>query len=214
MNRIAFLAITLVVSALTIKGQETGFEYYKDRDIRTLTGRNRQGGAYLGLTTGFSVIDNKYALLAGGRLSWIANQALAVGIGGTAFINEFHYEPSLDKDVFLTGAYGGIYLEPILLPRAPVHLSFPVLLGAGGISYITRDNDYPGGNFIEESIPFLLVEPAAEIELNVTRFFRLAFGASYRYPVPFNIGTTGAGFIDVSSLRGWSYILSMKFGKF
>jgi len=204
----AFIAAAHIANA-----QDPGFEYYKSNEVKTLMGRNRQGGAYLGITTGYSSIDNKHAVLFGGRLSWIASKSLGIGIGGTGFINEYHYEPSIDREVFLAGGYGGIYIEPILFPRSPVHLSFPVLLGAGGISYVSADYDF-GSNFIEDSDPFLLFEPAGEIELNMSRFFRMAFGASYRFPTPFNIGTSGTDFVRASSLKGWSCMVSFKFGKF
>jgi hypothetical protein len=116
-------------------------------------------------------------------------------------------------DVFLTGGYGGLYVEPILLPRSPVHLSFPVLFGAGGISFISRDEGF-NENFIEDSKAFLLIEPSAELELNLTRFFRLAFGASYRFPTQFDVGLPGSYTIDVESLRTMSYTVTFKFGKF
>ncbi|MBE0674595.1 MAG: hypothetical protein IH591_08040 [Bacteroidales bacterium] len=213
MKKSLLILIAIIAVAQAAHCQDPGFEYYQDKNIKTLMGRNRQGGGYLGMTMGYSVIDNKHAVLFGGRLSWIANQSLGIGIGGTGFINEYHYEPALDREVFLAGGYGGIYLEPILLPRSPVHLSFPVLFGAGGISYISDDESF-NGNLIEESEPFLIIEPSAEIELNMSRFFRLAFGASYRFPTGFRLGTGGSEFVSASSLKGWSYLMTFKIGKF
>jgi hypothetical protein len=116
-------------------------------------------------------------------------------------------------DVYLTGGYGGLYIEPILLPRSPVHLSFPVLLGAGGISFISRDEGF-NENFIEDSKAFLLIEPSAELELNLTKFFRLAFGASYRFPTQFDVGLPDTYTIDVDALKSMSYTITFKFGKF
>ena len=55
-------------------------------------------------------------------------------------------------------------IEPILMPNYPVHLSFPILLGGGGISYVTENMDYDN-NMIEDSEAFLIAEPGAEIEL-------------------------------------------------
>jgi len=143
----------------------------------------------------------------------LPSHSLGVGFGATGFINEFHYEPSVDMDVFLTGGYGGIYIEPILFPKFPVHLSFPVLFGAGGISFISRDDSF-NDNFIEDSKAFLLIEPAAELELNLTRFFRLSLGASYRLPTQFDVGLPGTYTIDVDALKSMSYTITFKFGKF
>ena len=211
-NRIFIAALLILVSVVSFS-QDPEFEYYKNKEMKTLLGRNRAGGGYGSFTTGYTVIDDKHAVLFGGRFSWLPSHSLGVGMGATGFINEFHYESSLDMDVFLTGGYGGIYIEPIVFPRWPVHLSFPVLLGAGGISFVSRDGELYD-NFIEDSKAFLLIEPAAELELNLTRYFRLALGASYRIPTQFDVGLPGTYTIDVESLRSVSYTVTLKFGKF
>jgi len=211
-KRFTITALLIFVSVVTF-AQDPEFEYYKNKEIKTLLGRNRVGGGYGSFTTGYTVIDDKHAVLFGGRFSWLPSRSMGVGIGATGFINEFHYESSLDMDVFLTGGYGGIYIEPIVFPRWPVHMSFPVLLGAGGISFVSRDGELYE-NFIEDSKAFLLIEPSAELELNLTRYFRLAFGASYRIPTQFDVGLPGMYTIDVESLRSMSYTVTLKFGKF
>lgn len=210
---------TLILSALMILlcssafSQDPEFEYYKSREIKTLLGRNKPGGAYSAFSVGYSMIDNKHAVLFGGRFGWLASHSIGFGIGATGFINEFHYEPSIDREVFLAGGYGGLYVEPILLPRSPIHLSFPILIGAGGISYVSKESDRYN-NLIEDSEAFLLVEPGAEIELNLTKFFRFAMGATYRLPTTFDVGLTGTSNASAESLKGLSYMVTFKFGKF
>lgn len=213
MKKAIFISVVLLLLTFAVKSQDPEFQYYKDKEIKTILGRNRAGGAYGSFSVGYSTIDNKQAVLLGGRFSCIASHYIGIGVGGTGFINEYHYEPGLDREVFLTGGYGGLYLEPILFPRFPVHLSFPVLLGAGGISYISKDPDL-NNNFIEDSEAFILIEPSAEIELNLTKFFRLSFGVSYRLPTPFNVGISETSPVNAESLKGLSYIVSFKFGKF
>lgn len=213
MKKVILLSSALLLLTILSKSQDPEFQYYKNKEIKTLLGRNKAGGGYGSFTVGYSQIDNQHAVLLGGRFSWIASHYVGVGIGGTGFINEYHYEPSIDREVFLTGGYGGIYIEPILFPRFPVHLSFPVLLGAGGISYISNDADL-NSNFIEDSEAFLLIEPAAEVELNLTKFFRLAIGATYRFPTTFNVGLGGTNSANAESLKGMSYTVTFKFGKF
>ena len=207
--------ILLICTSVTfsLRSQDPEFEYYKSKEMKTLLGRDRMGGGYGSFTLGYTVIDNHHAVLLGGRLAWVASHYIGIGFGGTGFINEYHYEPSIDRDVFLTGGYGGLYIEPILFPKMPVHLSFPTLLGAGGISYITKNQDI-NNSFIEDSEAFLLIEPAAEVELNLTRLFRLAIGASYRFPTSFRVGSTDSPVVDAESLKGLSYMVTLKFGKF
>lgn len=213
MKRIILFAGLFLIIGLSLKSQDPEFEYYKNKEIKTILGRNRAGGGYFSVTTGYSQIDNQNAVLLGGRFSWIASHWVGIGIGGTGFVNELHFDPGLGSDVFLTGGYGGIYFEPILFPRSPVHLSFPVLIGGGAVSYISNDPILKS-NFVEDSEAFLLFEPAAEIELNVTKFFRLAFGATYRFPTEFNVGLSGSDVASASSLKGASYTVTFKFGKF
>lgn len=92
-------------------------------------------------------------------------------------------------------------------------LYFPVLFGAGGISYVSKESNM-NNNLIEDSEAFLLIEPAAEIELNLTRFFRFAIGASYRYPTSFDVGLSGTPSASAASIKGMSYTATFKFGKF
>ena len=213
MKKSVIISTLLIILCSSVFSQDPEFEYYKNREIKTLLGRNREGGAYGAFTAGYSVIDNRHAVLFGGRFGWIASHSVGIGIGATGFMNEFHYEPSLERDVSLAGGYGGIYIEPILFPRFPVHLSFPVLFGAGGISYISKDDSY-NNNLIEASEAFLLIEPAVEIELNLTRFCRLAMGATYRIPSSFDVGLRGTPEAHAESIKGASYTISLKFGKF
>jgi hypothetical protein len=213
MKKIITLSLLTVLASFSLFSQDPEFEYYKHNEMQTLLGHNREGGVYCAFTTGYSQIDNKNALQFGGRFGWLASHSVGIGLGATGFMNEYHYEPLLNRNVSLVGGYGGLYIEPILFPRWPVHLSFPVLFGAGGVSYVSRES-IENNNFIEDSEAFLLIEPAAEIELNLTRFFRMSIGASYRLPTPFAVGLTGTRKPTSGSIEGISYTVSLKFGKF
>lgn len=181
-------------------------------EFQTLFGHNRSSGGYGAFNIGYSQIDNKQAIIFGGKFEWIVGHSLGLGFGGNGFINENHYDTNLDLDVFLTGGYGGFIIEPILLPKFPVHLSFPILLGAGGISYIAENMDYH--NMVEDSEVFLIAEPSAELEFNITRNFRLALGASYRFTSPFDVGASGTTPVSSDSLDSWTYMMTFKFGRF
>jgi hypothetical protein len=213
MKKIIIISTLITLLFSTLYSQDPEFEYYKSKEIKTLLGRNRAGGGYAAFTTGYSVIDEKHAISFGARFGWIASHWIGIGIGANGFINEFHYEPLLDRDVFLAGGYGGIYIEPILLPRMPLHLSFPVLFGGGGISYVSKESDL-NNNIIEDSEAFLIIEPGAEVELNLTRFFRLAVGATYKLPTAFDVGLSGTPTADAESIKGLTYMVTFKFGKF
>ncbi len=212
MKRSIIISVLFVVLSSALFSQEYDSEQ-KNQEFRTLLGHDKYSGLYGAFSIGYSEIEDKQAIIFGGRFEWITGHSLGLGFGGSGFINENHFEPSLNNNVFLTGGYGGIYLEPILMPNYPVHLSFPILLGAGGISYVTEDMNF-NHNMIEDSEGFLIAEPAAELELNLTRNFRLALGVSYRFTTPFNVGVSGSPTVSSKAIEGFSYMMTFKFGRF
>lgn len=212
MKKSIILSALLILSGAILFSQEPGTER-KENEFKTLFGEHRPRGFYGAFSVGYSEIDQKQAVIFGGRLEWIVSHSVGLGFGGNGFINEYQFDPGLNSNVFLTGGYGGLFIEPIFAPNFPVHLSFPILFGAGGISYVTDNPDYYH-NMIEDSEAFLIAEPAGEIEINLTRNFRLALGASYRFTTPFDVGTTGSAPVSSKSIEGWTYMLTFKFGRF
>lgn len=211
------LTVNLTMAQVEEETKEKKEITRRDRDqyeMKTLFNRSRSHGGYGAFWMGYSIIDDKNAFQFGGRGSWVIQHSFAIGFGGTGFLNEYHYDVVLDRDVFLTGGYGGIYLEPIVLPQSPVHLAFPILLGAGGISFVSYDDVALDSNYIEDYEAFLMLEPSAELELNLARFMRIAIGVSYRYPLPFNVGQSQGGAADSREIEGLAYNISFKFGSF
>jgi hypothetical protein len=108
----------------------------------------------------------------------------------------------------LSGGYGGLLIEPIILPKLPVHISFPFLFGVGGVSsmdLISDDWDF----YIENSNVYVLVEPGIDLELNMTKFFRISLGAKYRVTSQLSMPN-----VNSNALNGLSCGIKFKFGKF
>lgn len=189
-------------------------------DIQTLFGdHNIVHGGYGAFTFAYSTIDNQNAASFGGRGAWIIGHWFAIGIGGTGFINDVIYNSVLDQYTNLTGGYGGLLLEPIILPRFPVHISLPVLVGGGGMAYVTGNdvNDYwEPPTFVDDATSFFIVEPGAELELNILRYFRVAFGVTYRFTDKIVLrDQEGNNPLESAyPLNGWTGTVSLKFGKF
>lgn len=213
--RTILISILLVSLIYPLKAQEDKDLVYRDRDDEVITlfgDRHVSHGGYGAITIGYSVIDNKDAIMIGGRGAWIIGHWFAIGFGGLGFINDMNFNNVLSQNVNLTGGYGGLILEPIILPRIPVHISTPVLFGVGGIAYMTSygsaDSNEP--NYMtEDATSFVIIEPGVDVELNIVKFFRLGLGASYRYTSEINLYDTSPGV-----LNGLSYYISLKFGKF
>jgi len=189
-------------------------------------GRVSHGG-YGSLTFGYTKIDNQDAVLIGGRLAWVANHRFAMGLAGQGFFNNLdkdynYYNPG---DYSLAGGYGGLFIEPIIMPNYPVHISIPVIMGVGGVAATKRDNweqyEY-NNNYYYDSDVFLVFEPGVDVEFNIARFFRLAIGGSYRmtngvnlrykYIDDFNVEQETI--VAKDALDGFNLKLSLKFGWF
>jgi len=132
---------TVILLILAVMGQFAfAQDNYSDNDeIRTIFSKSQSNGAYGALTFGYSQIDGKDAFVTGARGAFIVDHKFAVGIGGYGFVNDFEYKEIVagnPVNVGLAGGYGGIFIEPIVGSRLPVHLSFPVLMGIGGVSLV------------------------------------------------------------------------------
>jgi hypothetical protein len=209
----AISILVIVFLSYSVFSQNQARQDRNPDQINTLlAGHSFSNGGYGGFGIGYSMIDDKDALVASGRAAWIINHSLGLGFAGSGFINDFHYNPVLEEEVNLTGGYGGFLIEPILFPKSPVHMSFPVVAGIGGIAYtIMNNNGDPWNNrsYVEDTETFLFFEPGVEMELNVIKYFRLAFGVSYRMTSKIELYDTQS---DV--LNGITTSLSFKFGKF
>lgn len=208
MKKLAILLI-VVFCASFVYAQE---EYRDPDEISTIFSKRRSNGGYGAISIGYSEIDGKDAFIGGARGGWIIDHSFAIGLGGYGFINDINYNDPFDNDLDynLAGGYGGIFLEPIIGSRMPVHLSFPVLFGVGGVAYIENHNhwDYWWSDD-ENSDVYFVFEPAVELEFNLTRHFRVAASASYRYTTDIEMLNT-----DPDILKGFNAGLVFKFGKF
>jgi len=190
-------------------------------------------GGYGSFSVGWTQIDGKDAMVLGGRVAWIANHYFALGLAGRGFFNNFSnndyydssYDPNKDPDYSLSGGYGGLLIEPILGAMKPVHVSFPITIGAGGVSTMPanwKSSYYEPYNYYYSTDAFFLLEPGIDIEFNITNFFRIALGGSYRYTSDVyleykyfdNMGTEVSTKVPKDALRGFNVDLSLKFGWF
>jgi len=184
---------------------------YDDGEVRTLLGDVKSYGGYLGLTTGYTQIDGEVGFVTGGRLGMILNHSFTMGFAGYGFFNDYKWDNTLQSNVNLQGGYGGICIEPIVMPNFPIHLSFPIVMGVGGVEYVSdRFYYYDEWNgYVEDVDTYVLVEPGIELDLNITKFFRVSAGATYRYTSKIKLADFNS---DV--LHGISAELTLKFGWF
>ncbi|MBN1158733.1 MAG: hypothetical protein JXA61_05080 [Bacteroidales bacterium] len=216
MKRIIVLFAFVTISVLVFAQNEERYDRQNDGDIRTLVGQYQAIGGYGGLYMQYTRIDDRDAFVFGARGGILLGHMMSLGLGGSGFFNDLQYSSDLGTDISLAGGYGGFFFEPILMPKLPVHVSFPVLVGVGGVSVVTVNNDefWEDTFSSEASDAYMVIEPGIEVEVNVTRFFRFCIGGYYRYTSEVTIEYPLGNPIPYDILRGFSGGVTFKFGKF
>ncbi len=204
MKKTAILLAFVLVSTFTYAQDD-----YQNDEIQTIFSKRRSNGGYGAFTISYSNIDGHDALVTGGRGAFIFDHSFAIGLGGFGFVNNFDYnQPDFDTEFSLAGGYGGIFFEPIIAGKSPVHVSFPILVGMGGVSLFKNYGYDWNYNEFGNDIYFVL-EPAVELEFNMAHFFRLAATVSYRHTSKIELFNT-----DENALKGFNFGMTFKFGKF
>lgn len=227
MKKAVFVLIALITVTVVMAQEDKS---RTEQEFKTIFNGNRNNnkvvhGGYGAILMNYTQIDNKDAFLAGIRGMWLINHGIGIGIGGYGFASEIKFDQhnnnnTYDDDYSLAGGYGGLVIEPIIAAKSPVHVSFPVLIGAGGIAsiqeqwspYPVYDNEY----YSEDASAYFVIEPGVEIEFNMVKFFRVAVGGYYRFTSDVDLETwNGLQYETINpDLSGLSVGLTLKFGKF
>lgn len=168
-------------------------------------------GGFGGLVLKLTEMDGEMALLMGGRGGWIINlsdgHAVVLGGGGYGLVSDVRAEglrSARGRPLYLNLGYGGFSFEYVNRTNRLLHVSAELLIGAGGTNY--RDRNY---DEFDNAEAFFVLEPGVNGMLNVTPYFRMGAGVSYRLIQ----GTDLEAFSD-TDLSGFSGVLTFKFGRF
>lgn len=215
--KVYMIAVLLLSAIPFTKAQNR--EESDDDEIVTLLGNSNHIGGYGAFSVRYFGIDNRDGIMLGGRGGIIVGHGISFGLIGTGFLTQPIYDPMVGEDAMIVGGYGGIYIEPILLPRFPVHIAVPITIGGGGIGYnINRyDNNWEHWDDNNDGRGFLLFEPGVEVEFNVMRHFRFAVGASYKFTSNIELrynNSSNTRIVAPDALNGFTYGVTFKFGVF
>lgn len=184
------------------------------KEMKTVLGKGNKIRGFGSIDTRLTEFNDDLGMLVGAHGGIILNNSFVIGLGGYGLTTNFKFQGTEpDEELYLYGGYGGLVLGAIFAPKEVVHIYTPVLIGAGGIRVSDRNLFRNGGlgdfrNFIEDSA-FFVIEPGIEVEVNITRFFKVGMGASYRI-----VGESDLINVSNKDLSGFSGGLSLKFGKF
>lgn len=186
----------------------------KTNEMETLSHNNARSGGYGALVLKGSKFRDESILIMGIRGAWLINQSLGFGLDLNGILPLSTYDdidPEGIDNGILTGGYGGFLLEPVLWPNKIVHVTIPLSIGAGWLGYIedweNHKYDYHGDLYDDDV--FWYIEPGVNVEINVTRFFRVNAGVSKRFSQGLTLINTPADAFDKIN-----YAITLKFGGF
>lgn len=203
------LLLLSLVSCLNSFGQEETNEYLEFNDRKNVV-----HGVYLGLSTRLGEIDGNTTYVGELKVAYVANQQFEVGFAGNFLYSEqdiYNNERGRYEDIIV--AYGGLHLEPIFFSKSKVNLSFPLLIGAGGVGYVEnnfRDPDYLEEDLTSDDINAVFVaEPGVSALFNISRYLQIEAGVKYRFSSRINLPPT-----RTVNINGFSAGIGIKVGVF
>jgi hypothetical protein len=164
---------------------------------RTLVDDGFDSGGFGAPVIKFANAVDQFAVYVGGRGGWIINSTIMLGLGGYGLASDVTIDPRFFGRQMEFG-YGGLDLEFIVASDALVHATVGALVGGGGVR-----------PFWEPTDAVFVLEPALNIELNMTSFMRLAVGGTYLWVTDIDTPTLRSD--DLNSFTG---TVQLKFGKF
>jgi hypothetical protein len=179
-------------------------------------------GGFGGVVTKMTPIRGEMAAMFGGYGGWLIGHQFMIGGGGYGLVSNVRASAEAEqayslnnKPLYVDFGYGGLMLEYIIEPTRLLHVNVQTLIGGGSVNY--RENVYEdlfdddaGDHRFGNGDAVFVAEPAVNVELNVTDWFRVAAGASYRY-VSSVSAIRGIENKDLSDVSGQ---LALKFGSF
>ncbi len=213
--------IALLLALLTLSSvysQKYADTYSPEDDkVKSLLGKGNDLNGFGALDLKVGDFVGERALLAGAYGGFIVNRRYLFGLAGYGLVTNVEFDGSIPgqedvKKLNLHGGYGGVLIGVTIAPRELIHVSIPIVLGAGSWEVVDKDffvNNPADSEFTVENSVFFVVEPGLELEFNITKYFRIGAGATFRY-----IAGTELDNINDDDTTGINAILSFRFGRF
>lgn len=188
------------------------------QEIRTLFGQGDVTGGYGALTNKFTTIGGEFANLSGVYGGVFIDRRWMLGLAFAGSTNYLAVPVEYSVDPFKSMSYqysqGGFLVERILGSNKSIHVVLNLLAGGGHTMQYNRNwDEWDDWDNYDDSVYdhnwFYVLEPGAQLEMNLFRWMRLSPGVSYRQTYQ----SKGLGLTD-NDLSDWTYSLTLKFGGF
>ena len=186
-------------------------------EVKSLLSKDNVITGFGGLDSKIGYFNEEIGLFSGAFGGVIINRHYLLGMAGYGLVTSNKFTgmvPGFDtpKELNIYGGYGGLLIGGIIAPKSMIHLTIPIILGAGNI-YISDENFFNNTidtDFTIDQSTFFVIEPGLQIEANITPVFRISLGATFRM-------VKGSGLdqpINDDALSDLSGLLSFRFGRF
>jgi hypothetical protein len=194
--------------------------FAQDDEFRTIFGeRIRKVGGFGGPMMSFTQFNDEFAHMMGGGGGILLNRQLFFGGYGMGMTTPISPESPIYKGSEFHYGHGGFWYGLVISPASSVHPAISLQTGWGNISIEDEDDDDWDLDDLDWNMDnhhdrikdnVFIINPALEIEFNITKFFKMGLGANYRFVFGTN-KLIGYSDKDFSSPGGF---VSFKFGWF
>lgn len=199
--RKATLAGLILLITITSWSQEKEYKTIVDFNDARISGMGS-------LMMQFTAVDGDFAHMLGGGGAILLGDfffgAYGLGLTNSIYVNRSEYPDLYSSGDRLSVGHGGFWLGYSLFGDRAIHVTFSSLIGWGTVG--VRNEYYPEALYPDG---IFVVSPTVEVEMNMTKFFRMGVGASYN--IFSFVDLPGYSNSDFSAPGGF---LSFKFGWF
>lgn len=196
MKKTTLLGLILIVTLAAFSQEKEYQTIFDNQDLRI----SGMGGPFMQ----FTGVAGEFGHMMGGGGAVLLNDFFfgGYGLGLTNAIPDFVNMNNADDRLSL--GHGGFWIGYVIFGDRPVHFTVSSLIGWGEFGIMQSGEYYP---YIRDNI--FVLSPTAEVELNLTRYFRIGAGISYN--IYTMVDLRGYKSSDLSAPGGF---LSFKFGWF
>jgi hypothetical protein len=188
----------------------------QDGNVQTVFGGSIKATGFGALTNKFTTIRGRFANMNGVYGGIYLNHKFLIGVSASAVTNNLPVplEFSVDPTRPMSYEYGqvGMINEYVIGSDKAIHFAFSLFTGSGFTIQYERSH-YTSDRFdpllSRDENWFFVMEPGAQVEVNLLQWMRFCTGVSYRR----TFGADGVGFND-NNLSSVAYNVALKFGKF
>jgi hypothetical protein len=198
-----FIIVIFCVLTITVQAQTGG-------TAKTLFGgKDLKVGYFVNPSVQVGEIAGKSSTIPGIGAGVILDNKVSMSILYKMSLSE-NTPPGELNEFYLHSQFVGLKLEYLLKPDNPVHLTFPLELGAGDVELDLKDN-FENSNISvpSEDRGFFYIEPGIALEVNVMKYLKFGIGASYRLVSNMTFRT-----VSSNDLQGFNISAGIKVGLF